>query len=186
MTTEEKIARLIGSNPNRLIITFNDHWVVYETIEKYDGYRWISDVEKERGIATNSAWEINVSGVEGPVLARVTASTLAAALDAAVIACPGGEPSEWAGEMANIEAWIAYVLRDTRHTLEFEFNADGDDAKKPWGVIYYPNTPVGHCHAEAPRLDQAFYWLTTPPNYFNPLSMEWLSGPVRGTSACPC
>lgn len=177
MTIEEMIQRLVGSEPNRVIISFNDHWTCYETIEdeRLSGYRWISDAERAKGIATDSAWDIRVDGLEAefPYVVRATASTLRAALEEAVRQHLT-EPSDWAGDMQCIEQWINWVRPMNGHTFAAEFNADGADTLNCWEVIYYPNTPVGHCRASAPRLDQAICYLG---GHTDPLRKPWLNPP---------
>lgn len=171
MTTEDKINRLVGNNPNTVVISFNDHWVVYESVEKMNlpPYRWVNDAERALGIASNSAWSAIVYDLDSEMLVNVTASTLGAALDAALCVYPG-EPSEWAGDMQRVDEWVAWAIRGTGHHFEMRFDAE-EDPHNIWQVAFYPNTPVGYCSGEAPRLDQAIYWLSGD---YNPFKKPWL------------
>ena len=61
MNLKEKLEKLIGGHPNHLNISFNDHWVYYESAQDWvdeENRNWVSDEDREKAIRENSIWSV--------------------------------------------------------------------------------------------------------------------------------
>lgn len=81
MNTGEMIVAIVGDKPNSLIISFNEHWMVYAEIPDARITQFISEDDHQRCLDLNRCWNVHYYPEHQVSYESVFASTLDLALE---------------------------------------------------------------------------------------------------------
>lgn len=160
----EIIKKLQSTNPDRIIIQFNDHWTCYQTIEGYVAnyqhrYAWIGDRQRKQALREDKVWTVSINW-EGRPWEHHSGYNLSDVLGRA--AKEEGLRLTATEFVSDMDMLIHRIIGDRSDTyLSMTFDQDHEPEKsdfvtladrhaaeageKLWAVQWYPNTPVGCC-----------------------------------------